>query len=403
MRSLALQALTSRHINPSSLGVRTAQANLLQIFRSVACGDDAAVERLLDFSAAAPEAPTRGKKAKAVEARRKPVGMKFDPLLPAKIQEEMERFLIVAKECERDAKQMDRDIDQEIQAAVAAQKQVVHERTVAAYMSAVALDDALKKKRAMDSRMTGAYVLFERNVLEINIADLEVRAALRPATAPPPPLPLLCWDCRAPQARHALTPIHAPCLPRPSPLAPQEVHRWTDPSHSLKLAMFTYGLMCDVLPRNTWLAAGYPDGGGMMRRRSTFSMLAQAATATGDGGRAYSLAPVFEERVGEWWPQVRAFVQDTRLTLQRIKQFPLDRVLLAFTRKTARAAPDPATGETAVQEVAELDVGLTWLRDEMVRAFTDAYNEAQVRYGAVRPGPARRARVRAPTVWLSPH
>ena len=53
-------------------------------------------------------------------------------------------------------------------------------------------------------------------------------------------------------------------------------------------------------------------------------------------------------------------------------------MLLAFTRKTARAVPDPATGETAVQEVAGLDVGLTWLRDEMVRAFTDAYNEAQV-------------------------
>ena len=60
----------------------------------------------------------------------------------------------------------------------------------------------------------------------------------------------------------------------------QEVHRWTDPSYSLKLAMFTYGLMCDVLPRNTWLAAGYPGGGGL-RRRSTFSALAQATTATG--------------------------------------------------------------------------------------------------------------------------
>ena len=160
---------------------RTVQANVLQIFRSVACGDDAAVERLLDFSTTAPEAPTRGgKKGKGAveEKKRKPIGMKFDPLLPAKIQEEMERFLIVAKECEKDAKQMDRDIDQEIQAAVAEQKKVVRERTVAAYLSAVALDDALKKKRAMDSRMTGSYVLFERNVLEINIADLEVRPPL---------------------------------------------------------------------------------------------------------------------------------------------------------------------------------------------------------------------------------
>jgi len=94
----------------------------------------------------------------------------------------------------------------------------------------------------------------------------------------------------------------------------QEVHRWTDPSYSLKLAMFTYGLMCDVLPRNTWLAAGYPGGG--LRRRSTFSALAQATTATGEGGAAYSLAPVFEDRVGEWWPQVRAYIQDTHLTLQ---------------------------------------------------------------------------------------
>jgi len=280
-------------------------------------------------------------------------------------------------ECEKEAKQIDRDIDVDLQGAVTEQKKVVAERTDRAVHSARMLDEALRMKKGMDMRMSGAYVLFERNVIKINIADIE------------------------------------------------ELLRCSEPDYSMRLAMFTFGLMFDVLPRMTWLEAGHPEGRSTRsgRRSSTLTQLAlqttespskltsitnssAAGNSTGPRGNShadlgshgstgtaatslYSLSSVVSERMSEWWPQVRELLTDTRLTLTRIKNFPLDRVLTAFMRKHEFKGPSftqsvTDEGEIVTTEIEtvqvrqELHVGLHWLRDEMARTLIHVFNETQV-------------------------
>ena len=259
------------------------------------------------------------------------------------------------------------------------QKKVVAERTDRAVHSARMLDEALRTKKGMDMRMSGAYVLFERNVIKVNIADLE------------------------------------------------ELLRCSEPDYSMRLAMFTFGLMFDVLPRMTWLEAGYPEGRQSTRsgrRSSTLTQLAlqttesssnssslangaaSAGSSTGPGGNAhaglghnkstgpaatslYNLTSVVSERMSEWWPQVRELLTDTRLTLTRIKNFPLDRVLTAFMRRLEFMGPafvqsvndegEIVTTETETMQVRqELHIGLHWLRDELARTLIAVYNETQM-------------------------
>ena len=76
------------------------QKNVLTLFRSIGCGDYLAIERLLDFTSMIQDnAPSAARRpgAGAAAAKKSRVGMKFDPLLPAKIQNEMELFLQSAK------------------------------------------------------------------------------------------------------------------------------------------------------------------------------------------------------------------------------------------------------------------------------------------------------------------
>ena len=77
------------------------QQNVLTLFRSIGCGDFPVIENLLDFTSMIQDnAPTAARRPKAAKEKKSRVGMKFDPLLPAKIQNEMELFLQSAKgEC----------------------------------------------------------------------------------------------------------------------------------------------------------------------------------------------------------------------------------------------------------------------------------------------------------------
>ena len=77
------------------------QRNVLTLFRCIGCGDYLAIERLLDFTSMIHDnAPTAARRPQAAKEKKSRVGMKFNPLLPAKIQNEMELFLQSAKgEC----------------------------------------------------------------------------------------------------------------------------------------------------------------------------------------------------------------------------------------------------------------------------------------------------------------
>ena len=249
------------------------------------------------------------------------------------------------------------------------------ERTERAVHSARMLDGALRMKKGMDMRMSGAYVLFERNVTKVNIADLE------------------------------------------------ELLRCTEPDYSMRLATFTFGLMFDVLPRMTWLETGFPEGrlSRSGRRSSAMiqlallttespsksSLVSAANSSGGPGGNLhagkeptestkdsyntshYNLTSAVSERMSEWWPQVRELLSDTRLTLTRIKNFPLERVITAFMRKHEFKGPAFTQsindeGEIVTTEIEtvqvrqELHIGLRWLRDELARSLITVYNESQI-------------------------
>ena len=109
----------------------------------------------------------------------------------------------------------------------------------------------------------------------------------------------------------------------------------------------------------------------------------------GPAASQYNLTSVISERMSEWWPQVRELLTDTRLTLTRIKNFPLDRVLTAFMRKHEVKGPafvqsvndegEIVTTETeTVQVHQELHIGLHWLRGELARTLTSVFNETQI-------------------------
>ena len=125
------------------------------------------------------------------------------------------------------------------------QKKVVAERTDRSVHTARMLDEALRMKKGMDMRMSGAYVLFERNVIKINVADLE------------------------------------------------ELLRCSEPDYSMRLAMFTFGLMFDVLPRMSWLQAGYPEG-----------------QSTRSGRRSSQVGHTFLSHIWRWlpYPEAKTFL-----------------------------------------------------------------------------------------------
>jgi hypothetical protein len=121
----------------------------------------------------------------------------------------MEKFILVARLCEAEARRMDVEIETEIQPVIENAHEEMKTYRHESEDSALSLDETLLAKQDMDSRTAGAYVLFENTVKIINVADLEE---------------VVAWQ--------------------------KEKEK---PDYSVLLSFFIYGLMFDVLNRKKWL------------------------------------------------------------------------------------------------------------------------------------------------------
>lgn len=127
-----------------------------------------------------------------------------------KVYEDMERHIECARLCEEAARRMDKEIETDIQPLINTAQSEMKTYAKTAQETSALLDDTVLARMDMDSRVAGAYVLFEKNIRIINIADIEE---------------ILQWQ-------------HA---------------KKESLDYSVLLSFFVYGVMFDVLNRKHWL------------------------------------------------------------------------------------------------------------------------------------------------------